>query len=251
MFVYRFEWLQTGVCLLCADVFIRLFPFHCWGLYRLNYLLLRHHLGHVHQTQACSLQRIGRKGMHQSVSHRKCIALRVAQERNAQLAHCLCTRTQTHNTHRHAHTDTDTQCFSCPAKPIKPDVRFLSQHRSKPQDCRPMMWRGPRPWNEFQCLRDSLNGQLSGWPKCWWNGWLRCQQHIGSVKIGNQWCRHAGSVCLLTQQMIHRWRRSRLRGWLSGRLNSSLSNLLNDGLKSRSNQKRYSRARNLMCSFRT
>ena len=56
--------------------------------------------------------------------------------------HCLCTRTQTHNTHRHAHTDTDTHCFSCPATPNRPDVRFLSQHRSKPQDRRPMMWRG-------------------------------------------------------------------------------------------------------------
>ena len=55
----------------------------------------------------------------------------------------------------------------------------------------------PRPWNEFQSLRDSLNGQLSGWPKCWWNGWLRCQQQIGSAKIGNHWCRHAGSDCLL------------------------------------------------------
>ena len=36
---------------------------------------------------ACSLQRIGRSGMHQSVSHRMCIALCVAQKRNAQLAH--------------------------------------------------------------------------------------------------------------------------------------------------------------------
>ena len=109
----------------------------------------------------------------------------------------------------------------------------------------------PRPWNEFQCLRDSLNCQLSGWPKCWWNGWLRCQQQIGSVKIGNQWCRHAGSVCLLTQQLIHRWRRTRLRGWLNGWLNNLLNCLLNYGLKGRLNQKRYSRARNLMCSFRT
>ena len=89
------------------------------------------------------------------------------------------------------------------------------------------------------------------WPKCWWNGWLRCQQQIGKVKIGNQWCRHAGSVCLLIQQLIHRWRRSRLRGWLSGWLNNLLNGLFNNGLTGRLNQKRYSRARNLICSFRT
>ena len=54
-----------------------------------------------------------------------------------------------------------------------------------------------RPWNEFGCLHDWLNGQLNDWLSCWLNGWLRRQQQIGIVKVGNHWCRYAGSVCLL------------------------------------------------------
>ena len=47
------------------------------------------------------------------------------------------------------------------------------------------------------------------------------------------------------------WCRSRLRGWLNGWLNHLLNGLLNDGLRGRLNQKRCSRARNLICYFNT
>ena len=63
--------------------------------------------------------------------------------------------------------------------------------------------------------------------------WLRCQQQIERVNIGNYRCRHAGSVCLLTvrlTQWVTQWFTERLIEWLTEWLTQSLPEWLTEWL---------------------